>query len=140
MSADGAVRITRDPDPYERYHLALGYRTGELIILSGHASLDDEAKFVPGDFTQQAGRALEGLRLALASAGVGMDSIIKLTAFVTDIDTFGPQLTQILRKVMAEPWPAMTIVQITMARHPEWLVEIEAIACARGVRRIGETS
>jgi hypothetical protein len=32
-------RITTDPDPYERFRLALGYRVGDLLLVSGQAAI-----------------------------------------------------------------------------------------------------
>ena len=72
-----ARHIGLDPDPYRNAALGIGYRVGDLIVLSGHASLDDDGRFVDGDFAGQAGRALGNLASVItnkaASGGVTMD-------------------------------------------------------------------
>jgi 2-iminobutanoate/2-iminopropanoate deaminase len=44
-------RITIDPDPYEAFRLAQGYRVGELLFISGQAAIDGSGQLVGiGDF------------------------------------------------------------------------------------------
>ena len=39
-------KITIDPNPYEPFRLAQGYRVGELLFISGQATIDRNAKLV----------------------------------------------------------------------------------------------
>ena len=127
--------IRRTPDPYARICLATGYRVGELIFLSGHASLDDEGRFVPGDFAAQAELALRNLEKALAAAGASLDGAIKLNAYVTDVAAHRPILLDLIPRRFSPPYPAAVIVGIHMRRHPEWLIEMDMVALANGLRR-----
>jgi hypothetical protein len=43
-------KIAIDPDPYEPFRLAQGYRVGELLFISGQAAIDARAKTVPTEF------------------------------------------------------------------------------------------
>lgn len=130
-----ARQISRDPDPYARICLSLGFRVGELVVLSGHASLDDAGAFVPGDFAAQADRTLHNIERTLAAAEVGLDAVFKLNAYVTDVAAHRPILLNLIARRFGSPPPAATIVGVHMRRHPEWLVEIEALATASGRRR-----
>lgn len=130
-----AQRITREPDPYDRICLSLGFRVGGLIFLSGHASLDDSGAFVPGDFAAQANLACRNIERTLAAAGVGLDSVFKLNAYVTDVALHRPILLDLIAGWFGPPPPAGTIVGIGMRRHPEWLIELEMTAAADGRRR-----
>lgn len=130
-----ARQITFEPDPYARIRLSLGFRVGEFIFLSGHASLDGSGAFAPGDFVAQANLACRNLERTLAAAGVGLDAVIKLNAYVTDMAAHRPVLLGLLADWFGPPPPAATIVGVRMRRHPEWLIEMEAIAAANGRRR-----
>ena len=39
-------KITIDPDPYEPFRLAQGYRVGELLFISGQAAIDASGQLV----------------------------------------------------------------------------------------------
>ena len=123
-----ARHIGLDPDPYRNAALGIGYRVGDLIVLSGHASLDDDGRFVDGDFAGQAGRALDNLDRALRAAGSGPAGIVRLGAWLTEVAAQRPVLLALLPRRFAAPYPALTAVGIAMRRHPEWLVEIDAVA------------
>jgi 2-iminobutanoate/2-iminopropanoate deaminase len=135
MSPPDARPIARTPDPYERICLALGYRVGELIFLSGHASLDDHGRFVPGDFAAQATLALRNLEKALQAAGASLDGVVKLNAYLTEIRRQRPVLLELIPRWFRPPWPALVTVGVHMRRHPEWLIEMDLVAVANGRRR-----
>lgn len=130
-----ARQIVLDPDPYARICLSLGFRVGELIVLSGHASLDESGAFVPGDFVAQANRTLRNLERTLAAAGVGLDAVFKVNAYLTDVVAHRPILLELMAQWFGSPPPAGTIVGVHMRRHPEWLIEMDALAAANGRRR-----
>lgn len=135
MSGPDAQLIARTPDPYERICLALGYRVGGLIFLSGHASLDDRGRFVPGDFATQATLACRNLEKALVAAGASLDGVVKLNAYVTDIRAQRPILLGLIPLWFQPPYPAAAVVGVHMRRHPEWLIEMDMVAVADGRRR-----
>ncbi len=48
-------KITIDPDPYEPFRLAQGYRVGELLFISGQAAIEGTGQLVGvGNFDAQA--------------------------------------------------------------------------------------
>ena len=65
-----AHRIKLEPDPYDQFNIALGYRVGDLVIVSGQAALDDRGRVVgQGDFDAQAEQVFANLRRVLEAAG-----------------------------------------------------------------------
>ena len=51
------TKITIDPDPYEPFRLAQGYRAGDLLFISGQAAIDGTGQLVGiGNFDVQAER------------------------------------------------------------------------------------
>lgn len=135
MNEPVATRISTDPDPYEPFRISLGYRVGDLIILSGHASLDETGNVVgAGDFDAQAEQTMRNIQKTLAAAGSGIDRIVKVTIYVTDMANF-PKVMELRARWFKPPWPADTIVEVRALALPELMIEIEAIALARGELR-----
>ena len=127
-----ADRIKLDPDPYDQFNIALGYRVGDVVIVSGQAALDDYGRVVgEGDFDVQAEQAFENLRRVLEAAGSSLDKVIKVTIYLTDMSKF-PKIVDLRARYFTQPWPADTIVGVTALGMPELQIEIEAIALAGG--------
>ncbi len=42
--------IKLDPDPYEDFYIAQGYRVGGLIFISGQIAITEDGQMVHGDF------------------------------------------------------------------------------------------
>ncbi|MFM7785688.1 MAG: RidA family protein [Gammaproteobacteria bacterium] len=135
MNPTIATRISTDPDPFEPFRISLGFRVGDLIILSGHAALDEAGNVVgAGDFDAQADQTLRNIARTLAAAGSGIDRIVKVTIYVTDMANF-PKVLEMRARWFKPPWPADTIVEVKALALPELMIEIEAIALARGELR-----
>ena len=121
-------RITTDPDPYERFRLALGYRVGELLFVSGQASVDENARLVAeGDFDAQAEQTFRNLQGVLEAGGSSLANVVKVTIFLTDMSNF-EKIVELRGKWFAPPYPADTIVEVSSLAFPELMIEIEAIA------------
>ena len=103
---------------------------GRTVYIAGQLGLDLENKLVggPGDFRAQATKAIENLKAALAAVGAGLNDVVKINNYLTDMAHIG-----IFREVrdsffnMAAP-PASTTVAISQLARPGALFEIEAIA------------
>ena len=123
-------RIATNPDPYEPFRLAQGYRVGELLFISGQAAYDDTGKIVaPGDFGAQANKAFTNLERALRAGGSSLRNVFKVTIFVTDMRNF-EQVVELRGKYCSPPYPADTIVEVSALYHEDAMIEIEAIAIA----------
>ena len=135
--ATDAVQIKTKPDPYEAFNIAQAYRAGDFIFVSGQAALDLEGNIVgEGDFEAQAMQAFENLRAVLMTAGSGMDKLIKVTIYVTDMANF-ERVVAIRERYFAPPWPADTLVEVSALALPELMIEIEGIALADGEVKSG---
>lgn len=121
-------RITVPNDWYEPYRIALGYRIGDVVILSGQASISPQGEIVgAGDFDAQAEQTFQNLKLVLEAAGSGLEHVIKVTIFLTDMANF-PKIVELRGKWFTPPYPADTIVEVRSLALPELMLEIEAIA------------
>jgi reactive intermediate/imine deaminase len=124
------TKITIDPDPYELFRLAQGYRVGELLFISGQAAIDGNGKIVgAGNFDVQAEQVFANLDRVLRAGGSSLANVIKVTIFLRDMSNFG-KIVELRGRYFKPPYPADTIVEVTSLYSPEALLEIEAVAVA----------
>jgi reactive intermediate/imine deaminase len=127
-----AERIRTDPDPYDPFNIALGYRIGDLVILSGQASIDESGNVVgAGDFDAQAEQVFANLKRVLEAAGSSLANVVKVNIYLTDMSYF-PKVVELRSRHFTRPWPADTIVGVTALALPELMIEIEATALVNG--------
>lgn len=127
----GIERITAEPDWYEPYRISLGLRVGDLLFISGQASITEEGELVgAGDFDAQAEQAFSNLSKVLENGGSSLADVVKVTIFLTDMDNFG-KIVELRERHFTFPYPADSIVEVSSLARPEWMIEIEAIALAR---------
>jgi 2-iminobutanoate/2-iminopropanoate deaminase len=123
-------RIRIDPDPYEPFRLAQGYRAGDLLFISGQAAIDERGRIVGvGDFEAQAKQTFENLDRVLHAGGSSLRNVIKVTIFLTDMTNFD-RIVELRGQWFTAPYPADTIVEVRSLYSPDAMIEIEAIAVA----------
>jgi 2-iminobutanoate/2-iminopropanoate deaminase len=124
------AQIRTEPDPYEPFRLAQGYRVGDLLFVSGQAAIDEHAQLVGvGDFDAQAEQTFTNLRQVLEAGGSSLANVVKVTIFLTDMGNF-PRIVELRGKWFTPPYPADTIVEVSSLAFPELEIEIEAVAVA----------
>lgn len=99
-----------------------------ILFLSGQVAYtpDGTAAF-RGDFRAQARGAYEAIKALVESQGGTMADIVKITTYVTDMRYRG-DLAPIREEFFGKKGPASTLVEIPSLAHPDWMIEIEAIA------------
>jgi 2-iminobutanoate/2-iminopropanoate deaminase len=123
-------KIAIDPDPYEPFRLAQGYRVGDLLFISGQAAIDCTGQIVGiGDFDAQAEQVFENLERVLRAGGSSLKNVIKVTIFLRDMSNFD-KVVKLRGRYFTAPYPADTIVEISSLYSPDALIEIEAVAIA----------
>ena len=123
-------QIRLDPDPYEPFKLSQAFRVGDLVIVSGQAAIDQDGHIVGvGDFDAQAEQVFRNLTRVLEAAGSGLDRVVKVTIYLTDMGNF-PKIVELRGKWFTAPYPADTIVEVSSLALPGLEIEIEAIAVA----------
>jgi 2-iminobutanoate/2-iminopropanoate deaminase len=132
MDATIAKRITLDPDPFAPFRISQGFRIGNLILLSGQVGMDEHGNAVGiDDFDAQADQAMRNIERALKAAGSGIDRIVKVTIYITDM-RYRPNVIALRGRWFREPWPADTLVGVAQLGTPQRLIEIDATALAEG--------
>ena len=102
--------------------------TGRTVYVSGQVSLDAEGNVVgEGDIKRQTEAVLEHVKTVIEEAGGGMDDIVKVTVFITDMGLYD-EIHEVRRRYFAEPYPASSMVEVSALLDPRLLIEIEAVA------------
>ena len=127
-------RIITQPDNYEPFLLSQAIRFGDLLFVSGQAGAADDGKIVGGGFRAQGKQAFANLKRVLDAGGSSLESVIKVTIFVTDMDNF-EGVVELRRQFFTAPYPADTIAEVKALYDPAAMIEIEAIAAVRPDRR-----
>ncbi|MET0298501.1 MAG: RidA family protein, partial [Flavitalea sp.] len=86
-----------------------------------------------GDLATQTGQVMENIKLALESAGAGIENLVKLTIIIKQGEDIrqGFQASQKYLGRLKNP-PAITGFFASALAHPDYLVEVEAIAFVAG--------
>jgi 2-iminobutanoate/2-iminopropanoate deaminase len=115
-----------DPPTYSQGIKVTGADT--ILFLSGQVAYEKDGSVASrGDFKGQARGAFEAIKTLVESQGGTMANVIKITTFVTDM-AYRVDLAPIRELYLGKKGPASTLVEIGSLAHPDWLIEIEAIA------------
>ena len=119
-----AQRIVDGHVLYSHVVVVEGKRT---IFISGQLARDRDGNIVgKGDMGAQIRQVGENIKSALEAAGATLDDLVKITTYVTDIDEFFRHVD--VRMQYFGALPASTTVEVSRLSHPDFWVEIEAIA------------
>ncbi len=113
--------------PASRYsHGAEAGPGARWLHVSGQVGVDPSGKIVTG-IEAQTERAFRNIEAILRSAGMGFDDVVKITALLLTRDHV-PVLRTVRDRLFVKTAPASTLFMVVALAHPDWLVEIEAVA------------
>ena len=106
-------------------------KAGGLMFISGQIPLNPETgDLVSGSIEDEANQVLQNIKSICEAAGHGMEDIVKITIFLTDLGNFAT-VNEVMKKHFPEPYPARATVEISGL--PLGVnVEIEAIVSTNG--------
>ncbi|WP_187836167.1 RidA family protein [Helicobacter pylori] len=119
------IHSTLAPKAIGPYSQAIA--TNDLVFVSGQLGIDaSTGEFKGTDIHSQTTQSMENIKAILKEAGLGMDSVVKTTILLKNLDDFSV-VNGIYGSYFTEPYPARATFQV--AKLPkDALVEIEAIA------------
>ena len=101
-------------------------RVGDIVYLSGQIPLVPETMMLEGgDMRAQIQRVIENLNAVAKAAGGGLQDIVKLNVFLTDLVHF-PLVNETMAQYFREPYPARAAVGVA-ALPKGAAVEMDAV-------------
>jgi enamine deaminase RidA (YjgF/YER057c/UK114 family) len=115
-----------DPPGYSQAIRVSGAQT--ILYLAGQVAYDPGGQPAHrGDFAGQA-RAVFGAVKALVEAGGGtLANVVKITTYVTDA-RHRPEFRTVREEFFGPKGPPSTMVQVAALAHPDYLIEVDAVA------------
>ena len=102
--------------------------TGNLAFIAGQVAVAPDGAVVgPGDLRAQAEQVLRNIGVILAANGADFDDVVKVLVYVTDIRAFD-EITDIRLRYFPQDGPASAIIEVAALAHPDFMIEIEAVA------------
>ena len=125
----GIISTENAPQAIGPYSQAV--KAGGLMFISGQIPLNPETgDLISGSIEDEANQVLQNIKSICEAAGHGMEDIVKITIFLTDLGNFAT-VNEVMKKHFSEPYPARATVEISGL--PLGVnVEIEAIVSTNG--------
>ena len=99
-----------------------------MIFVAGQlARAHDGSTVGKGDMRAQVRQVGENIKAALAAAGATLADVVKTNTYVTDLDEFFRHV-DVRMEYFGPALPTSTTVEVRRLAHPDFLVEIEAMA------------
>ena len=129
-----SVSIRHDPTPVSEpyrgiYSHGVETRAGARILhVSGQVGMSPEGT-LPADFSGQCRQAILNVAAVLASANMTISDLVKMSFYLVRREDMA-DLVKIRKELLDSVRPAITTVFVAGLVSTEWLVEVEAVACA----------
>jgi enamine deaminase RidA (YjgF/YER057c/UK114 family) len=115
-----------DPPTYAQAVKVTGAQT--LLFLSGQVAYDEKGNPAHrGDIIAQARAAFLAVKAQVEAAGGTVTHVVKLNTYLTDI-RHRVEILPVREEIFGKKLPASTLVGVASLAHPDWLIEVEAIA------------
>ena len=104
---------------------------GRMVFTAGVVGWDAQERFAAPDLPGQFRQVLRNILAILAEDGAGPEHIVRMTCYVTDIESYRGSLIEIgaaWREIIGRHFPAMAVVEVKALVEPRAKVEIEATA------------
>jgi enamine deaminase RidA (YjgF/YER057c/UK114 family) len=115
-----------DPPSYSQAVKVTGAQT--TLFLSGQVAYDDKGNPAHrGDFVAQARATFQAIKAQVEAGGGTLANVVKLNTYLTDI-RHRADLLPVREEFFGKKMPASTLVAVAALAHPDFLIEVEAIA------------
>ena len=113
---------------YETWGYAPAIRVGNTIYVSGVVSLLEGEGSYEERYARGFRTALGWIDKVLGEAGAGLDDVVDITSYHTDLQRQLETAVRVRMEVMAKPHPSWTAVGTTALATPDGQTEIRVIA------------
>ncbi|MFZ5676539.1 MAG: RidA family protein [Pseudomonadota bacterium] len=122
------IQYPADPDtPRSHLPFSPATRVGDLIFVSGQASVDSTGKIVSDSFEGEMRRSIENLRKVLEAAGSDLAHVVQTRNYVRD-DGDLAEFNRLYADYFKPPFPARTTLTRCLG---SLLYEIDCVAVAK---------
>ncbi|NLY28950.1 MAG: RidA family protein [Alcaligenaceae bacterium] len=95
------------------YSQAVAAGSGQTVYLSGQIGLEPgSGELVSENFEAQVRQAFANMQAVIQAAGGTLDSIVKLTLFLTDLSKFA-SANAIMAELIPQPFPARSTIGVS---------------------------
>ena len=99
-----------------------------MIFISGQVARDRQGNVVgKGDMRAQIRQVGENVKAAVEAAGATLGDLVKTNTYVTDMEEFFKHV-DVRVEYFGAALPTSTTVEVRKLAHPDFMVEVEAIA------------
>jgi reactive intermediate/imine deaminase len=114
-------------------HRPFGYahaiQVDKTLYISGQIPMDMDMNVVgKNDMAAQTELVYDNLKKVLEDAGGSMTNIVMLKIYCTDIERFDKETRGMRKKYFGDYYPAVTAVEVKRLYHPDYMIEVEAVA------------
>jgi enamine deaminase RidA (YjgF/YER057c/UK114 family) len=113
--------------PFARYSHGIEVPAGaRLVFCSGQLGIGAE-EIIPEGVTEQTELIFKAIAAILAEAGMGLEDLVRLNAYVTAREHMAGYMT-VRDRLVATPPPASTLMIVSGFTREAFKVEVEAVA------------
>ena len=113
--------------PFSAYSNGVEVPEGQrLVFCSGQLGITKDGQ-IPATAGEQAALAFDNIAAILADAGLGLEHVVRIDAYVTDREHLKPYM-DVRNSRFSHPLPASTLMIVSGFARPEFFVEIEVVA------------
>jgi 2-iminobutanoate/2-iminopropanoate deaminase len=102
---------------------------GNVVLISGQASVDETGKIISDSFEGEFRRSIDNVRRVLAAAGCDLSHVVQTRNYVRDNDDL-PLYNRLYAETFAQPYPARTTIVNCLG--PQLRYEVEVVAVKPG--------
>jgi len=119
--------------PLGQYSHITRVKPSELLFMAGMLAVNEKGESVGiGDFDAQADQIFSNIETGLRSAGAGFGNIVQLTTYLVSEDLIPKLMAYRKRRFPTYfpdgVFPPNTLLIVNRLVHPEFLLEVQAIA------------
>lgn len=115
-----------DPPGYSQGIKVTGAQT--ILFLAGQVAYDKDGSVKHrGDFTGQAREVFRAIKALVEAGGGSLGNVVKINTYVVDA-RYRPEYRAVRDEFFGAKGPASTMIEVSALAHPDYLIEVEAIA------------
>ena len=120
--------------PFAPYSHGVEIPAGQrLVLCSGQLGIAADGS-IPPDCAGQTRLCFQNIAAILREAGMGLEHIVRIKAFVTAREHLKPYM-EVRNGLFAAPLPASTLILVSGFASPEFVIEIEVVAAGPDIQR-----